>query len=262
MAHNLLLSSPAPLIAAPPRCAALRQDPRARRQVDLASRADAGRAGGRPHRDHRPCSKARTCSRPPRRMNALGAAASPIGDGRWIVDGVGVGGLAEPENLLDLGNSGTSARLLLGILATHPLTAFVTGDASLRRRPMGRVVAPLSRFGARFCHARGRPLAARRHRRGDPVPIELSAAGAVGAGQIGGAAGRAQHAGRHDRDRAAADPRPHRAHARAISAQRLRPSRSKAAGGASRSTAIPSSRRRRSRCRAIPPRPRSRWSRR
>ena len=63
-------------------------------------------------------------------LNALGAAAAPAGDGRWIVDGVGVGGLAEPQNLLDLGNSGTSARLLLGILATHRLTAFVTGDAS------------------------------------------------------------------------------------------------------------------------------------
>ncbi len=75
---------------------------------------------------------------------------APVGDGRWTVDGVGVGGLAEPGNLLDLGNSGTSARLLLGILATHPLTAFVTGDASLRRRPMGRVTEPLSRFGAHF----------------------------------------------------------------------------------------------------------------
>src|SRR5439155_9619343 len=50
----------------------------------------------------------------------------------------------------DLGNSGTSARLLLGILAAHPITAFVTGDASLTRRPMGRVVEPLSRSGARF----------------------------------------------------------------------------------------------------------------
>src|SRR4249920_3662281 len=83
-------------------------------------------------------------------INALGAHAMPAGDGRWTVDGVGIAGLAEPEDLLDLGNSGTAARLLLGILATHPITAFVTGDASLRRRPMGRVVEPLSRFGARF----------------------------------------------------------------------------------------------------------------
>src|SRR6516225_8814248 len=65
-------------------------------------------------------------------INGLGAHASPYGEGRWAVDGVGIGGLVEPEDLLDLGNSGTAARLLLGILATHPLTAFVTGDASLR----------------------------------------------------------------------------------------------------------------------------------
>ena len=83
-------------------------------------------------------------------MNALGATAARLGDGRWNVDGIGVGALAEPENLLDLGNSGTAARLLLGMLATHPITAFVTGDASLRRRPMNRIVDPLSRFGARF----------------------------------------------------------------------------------------------------------------
>jgi len=67
-------------------------------------------------------------------INALGAHASPIGEGRWAVDGVGIGGLIEPEDLLDLGNSGTAARLLLGILATHPITAFVTAAAAMRRR--------------------------------------------------------------------------------------------------------------------------------
>ncbi|HEV7996616.1 MAG TPA: 3-phosphoshikimate 1-carboxyvinyltransferase [Stellaceae bacterium] len=104
-------------------------------------------------------------------LNALGAAASPAGDGRWIVDGVGIGGLGEPENLLDLGNSGTSARLLLGILATHSLTAFVTGDASLRRRPMSRVVDPLSRFGARFLCRDGARLPLAVTGAADPVPI-------------------------------------------------------------------------------------------
>ena len=91
-------------------------------------------------------------------LNALGAHATRAGDGRWTVDGVGIGALAEPDDLLDLGNSGTAARLLLGILATHPITAFVTGDASLRRRPMGRVVEPLSRFGARFVTREGARL--------------------------------------------------------------------------------------------------------
>ena len=83
-------------------------------------------------------------------LNALCAHAARAGEGRWTVDGVGIGALAEPDDLLNLGNSGTAARLLLGILATHPITTFVSGDASLRRRPMGRVVEPLTRFGARF----------------------------------------------------------------------------------------------------------------
>src|SRR5439155_20535746 len=77
-------------------------------------------------------------------LRAMGAEIVRAEDGRWLVDGVGVGGLAEPDDVIDLGNSGTSARLLLGILASHPFTAFVTGDASLRRRPMNRVITPLS----------------------------------------------------------------------------------------------------------------------
>ena len=91
-------------------------------------------------------------------INGLGAYATRAGDRRWTVDGIGIAGLGEPEDLLDLGNSGTAARLLLGILATHPITAFVTGDASLRRRPMGRVVEPLSRFGAHFVAREGARL--------------------------------------------------------------------------------------------------------
>jgi 3-phosphoshikimate 1-carboxyvinyltransferase len=83
-------------------------------------------------------------------LRAMGAGVERLAEGRWLVDGVGLGGLGEPDDVIDLGNSGTSARLLLGILATHPFTAFVTGDASLRRRPMGRVIEPLSHFGAQF----------------------------------------------------------------------------------------------------------------
>ena len=104
-------------------------------------------------------------------INALGAHAEPVGDGRWTVDGVGIAGLAEPEDLLDLCNSGTAARLLLGILATHPITAFVTGDASLRRRPMGRVVEPLSRIGARFVTREGARLPLAINGAANPVPI-------------------------------------------------------------------------------------------
>ena len=105
-------------------------------------------------------------------LNALGANAVRADDGRWIVDGVGVGGLAEPDDLLDLGNSGTSARLLLGILATHPLTAFVTGDASLRRRPMARVTEPLGRFGAQFLTREGGRLPLAVTGAKHPIPIE------------------------------------------------------------------------------------------
>ena len=87
-------------------------------------------------------------------MRALGAEAARGADGTWRVRGRGIGGAVEPADVLDLGNSGTSARLLMGILATAPFTSFMTGDASLRRRPMARVTTPLSMFGASFV-ARG-----------------------------------------------------------------------------------------------------------
>lgn len=83
-------------------------------------------------------------------MRALGAEIERGKDGVWHIWGRGVGGLSEPGNVLDMGNSGTAARLLLGLLATHPLTATMTGDESLRGRPMGRVTKPLGEMGAVF----------------------------------------------------------------------------------------------------------------
>ena len=83
-------------------------------------------------------------------LRALGAQIVHEESGIWRVRGFGVGGGREPDNVLDLGNSGTSARLLSGILASHPFTSFMTGDGSLRKRPMQRVIEPLSRMGARF----------------------------------------------------------------------------------------------------------------
>lgn len=71
-------------------------------------------------------------------------------DGVWHIQGLGVGGLHEPDRVLDLGNSGTGARLLIGLVAGHPFRAFFTGDDSLRRRPMRRIIAPLQRMGAHF----------------------------------------------------------------------------------------------------------------
>jgi 3-phosphoshikimate 1-carboxyvinyltransferase len=103
-------------------------------------------------------------------FRAMGADIVRETDGRWLVHGVGLGGLAEPGGVLDLGNSGTAARLLLGVLATHPFTAFVTGDASLRTRPMRRVIDPLSQFGARFLSREGGRLPLAVTGAADPVP--------------------------------------------------------------------------------------------
>src|SRR5438128_1385090 len=104
-------------------------------------------------------------------LRAMGAGIARAEDGRWLVDGVGLGGLAEPDDVIDLGNSWTAARLLLGILASHPFTTFVTGDASLRRRPMGRVITPLSRFGAQFLGREGGRLPLAVTGAASPIPI-------------------------------------------------------------------------------------------
>ncbi|KUO53456.1 MAG: 3-phosphoshikimate 1-carboxyvinyltransferase [Sphingomonadales bacterium BRH_c42] len=81
-------------------------------------------------------------------MRAMGASIARGDDGVWRVQGVGVGGLLQPEAALDMGNSGTSTRLLMGLVASHGISACFTGDASLSRRPMGRVIEPLSQMGA------------------------------------------------------------------------------------------------------------------
>ena len=81
-------------------------------------------------------------------LRAMGATIERTGEGAWQVDGVGVGGLRQPATALEMGNSGTSTRLLMGLVASHPITATFTGDASLSGRPMGRVIEPLSQMGA------------------------------------------------------------------------------------------------------------------
>ena len=81
-------------------------------------------------------------------MRAMGADVERGADGVWRVHGVGVGGLLQPAQALEMGNSGTSTRLLMGLIASHPITATFTGDASLSGRPMGRVIEPLGRMGA------------------------------------------------------------------------------------------------------------------
>jgi 3-phosphoshikimate 1-carboxyvinyltransferase len=88
-------------------------------------------------------------------MRAMGAHIDRIGEGNWTVNGVGVGGLMQPSGALDMGNSGTSTRLLMGLVASHRLTATFIGDASLSKRPMGRVIDPLSQMGAEFTASPG-----------------------------------------------------------------------------------------------------------
>jgi 3-phosphoshikimate 1-carboxyvinyltransferase len=87
-------------------------------------------------------------------MRAFGAEV--VREGKtWVVHGVGVGGFGEPEDVIDCGNAGTGVRLVMGAMSTTPITATFTGDASLRRRPMGRVTTPLALFGAEAHGRRG-----------------------------------------------------------------------------------------------------------
>lgn len=81
-------------------------------------------------------------------MRQFGADIVRGEDGIWTVHGAGIGSLLEPKTALDMGNSGTSTRLLMGLVASHAITATFIGDASLSGRPMNRVIAPLSQMGA------------------------------------------------------------------------------------------------------------------
>ena len=103
-------------------------------------------------------------------LRSLGADVSRQPDGVWRVLGRGVGGLAEPAAVLDLGNAGTGARLLMGLLSTHPFASFLTGDESLCRRPMERVMAPLRPMGAAFTARTGGRLPIAVVGAQDPIP--------------------------------------------------------------------------------------------
>jgi 3-phosphoshikimate 1-carboxyvinyltransferase len=94
------------------------------------------------------CLEAEDCLRTLAAVEALGAEATRKGPGHYRIAGAGRHGLQEPGDVIDCGNSGTTARLLLGVLAGQPFCTLLTGDASLRRRPMARVTEPLGRMGA------------------------------------------------------------------------------------------------------------------
>jgi len=105
-------------------------------------------------------------------MRALGARVERIGDGAWQVDGVGVAGFAEPAGPLDFGNSGTGCRLAMGAVAGCPIAATFDGDASLRKRPMRRVLDPLALVGAHVTQAaEGGRLPITLAGASDPIPI-------------------------------------------------------------------------------------------
>ncbi|MDE2308704.1 MAG: 3-phosphoshikimate 1-carboxyvinyltransferase, partial [Xanthomonadaceae bacterium] len=106
-------------------------------------------------------------------MRDLGARLTRGEDGLWRIHGVGVGGFAAPDKPLDFGNSGTGCRLVLGAVAGCPVTATFDGDASLRKRPMRRVLDPLERMGARVLdQAEGGRLPLTLQGARDPIPIE------------------------------------------------------------------------------------------
>lgn len=104
-------------------------------------------------------------------MRAFGATVTRLGDGEWTVDGVGVGGFGEPEGVIDCGNSGTGVRLIMGAMATTPITATFTGDASLCRRPMARITDPLELFGCQVAAREGGRLPVTIKGAADPVPV-------------------------------------------------------------------------------------------
>ncbi len=103
-------------------------------------------------------------------LRILGITAEKTGDD-WSIQGVGVGGFSAPQDILDFGNSGTGARLLIGLLSTQDLKAIVTGDRSLRSRPMGRVMEPLSNMGAFFESQNNGRMPIVLHGAQEPIPI-------------------------------------------------------------------------------------------
>lgn len=107
-------------------------------------------------------------------MRAFGAEVTQHGPGAWSVHGVGVGGFREPADVIDCGNSGTGVRLIMGTMATTAMTATFTGDASLRKRPMGRVTDPLALFGARAYGRQGGRLPMTIVGAANPVPVRYA----------------------------------------------------------------------------------------
>ncbi len=104
-------------------------------------------------------------------LRLLGVKVEQKGANLWEVEGVGIGGLSESTDVLDMGNSGTSTRLLMGLVTPYPFTTFFTGDSSLRSRPMARVATPLLQMGAKFVGHSGNKLPMALQGSPDTMPI-------------------------------------------------------------------------------------------
>ena len=104
-------------------------------------------------------------------MTSFGALVEKHRNGEWTVDGFGVGGFAEPEKVIDCGNSGTGVRLIMGAMSTSDITATFTGDASLNKRPMKRITEPLNLFGAKTFSRRNGKLPITVVGSAAPIPI-------------------------------------------------------------------------------------------
>jgi 3-phosphoshikimate 1-carboxyvinyltransferase len=104
-------------------------------------------------------------------MRAFGAEVTRDAEGVWHIHGVGVGGFAEPDQVIDCGNSGTGVRLIMGCMATSDMAVTFTGDASLNKRPMARVTDPLALFGCQAVGRSGGRLPMTLVGAADPVPV-------------------------------------------------------------------------------------------
>jgi len=144
-----------------------------------------------------------------RAMQAMGARIRKEG-AQWVIDGTGNGALLAPEAPLDFGNAGTGVRLTMGLVGPYDFHSTFIGDASLSKRPMGRVLDPLREMGVQVSASEGDRLPVTLRGPGTPSPIRYRVPMDLCPGEIGRAACRSQYTRRHDGHRACHDARPYR----------------------------------------------------
>ena len=193
-------------------------------------------------------------------MKAMGAQIEKRG-AEWVIHGTGNGALLEPEAPLDFGNAGTGSRLTIGLVGAYDMETTFIGDASLSKRPMGRVLDPLREMGVQVLKAAPgdrMPITLRGPKATAPITyrVPMASAQVKSAVLLAGL----NTPGHHHGDRAGDDARPHRKDAEGLWRQPRGRDRPRRACATSASKARASSPARRSRCRATRRRPASRWS--